>query len=385
MSTSSNVSLKAASTATGLYGSFGDGEVSLWDGEDQTGFSAGGLGYEPVEIALSVATVGLHGGIAYDDDVDLVLSASATGLHGGHGVGSVTIELDVVGGGEQGGDVRLAVDADGTGLHGGVGTETIRIIVDAAGTGSSTSEYGVGAVTIRLVSTAAGMLGSLGTGAVTIDVAVEATGVTGGYGTGTISLDVIDATGAGWLNDIGSGVANLYLSTLGGVAGEGAQGYGDARGATGEAMVMNAVTKALTLYQAYAMNSIAMFNGNLIAANATGIVLLTGATDDGDPIEASLLTGALDGGVGGQFRVAGVNVEYESGGPLEVVVKFDDVDEFVYRLDETRSDGLYRNRVKTGKGARGARVQLGLSNVDGADFALEGLDADLAPMSRRIA
>jgi hypothetical protein len=82
-------------------------------------------------------------------------------------------------------------------------------------------------------------------------------------------------------------------------------------------------------------------------------------------------------------RIVQGYVAYRADGPIELRLKTEDAEWFVYQLAETRPGGFYRNRVKFGKRLKAAHYQLEVANVDGSDFALERIELDAEALTRR--
>lgn len=142
----------------------------------------------------------------------------------------------------------------------------------------------------------------------------------------------------------------------------------------GEALVMNAATTALARYENFRFNSFAQYAGRQLAAMPGGVYALGGDDDDGEPIDMVIATPISDLGVQTLKRVREAFIGYRSQGRAELHVKADDDEWHVYALDETRGDGLYRNRVKVGRGIKGAYFQFRFINVDGAAFAIDAIE-----------
>ena len=76
-----------------------------------------------------------------------------------------------------------------------------------------------------------------------------------------------------------------------------------------------------------------------------------------------------------------------TGGALQCEVEaYDSHDDTVYTydLEERLADAPRNNRIKLGKGQTSRYWRLTLSNVDGSDFQIHDLDADLAASKRRL-
>lgn len=387
MSTSSSISLSPSvgSGGTGLLGQVATGTVTLWEDAEQTGLTIAGIGLSPFEFVVSASGAGLHGMLGAADDIDLVPAVTGAGLHGGLGSGEAFLELAALGGGQTSTDIRMRVRADGDGLQGAIaaGQASLRLAVE--GEGSGTGEHGAGRASLALAASGAGALGSIGTGSVGLILDAQASAMRGSIGSGEAAFG-LSVSGGGWVDGIGTGAATLTITMRTGATGYGAQGWDELRNVgTGEALVMNASTRALSGYAAFPMNSVAVFNGKVLGAHAGGIAVLEGDDDDGTPIDGYIENGDMALDDAGQCRVSRIHVEYRSAGPLEVSLRPDGTDEaFIYRMEETRTAGVYRNRVKVGRGFRASRAAVRISNVDGADFTLRSIEVDVESIARKV-
>lgn len=214
-----------------------------------------------------------------------------------------------------------------------------------------------------------------------IALAVDVAGslIAGGVLGGAFALPALGLSGAGYeVASMSSGTIEIPVKVSGTI-------FGPAVGvATGDALVLNTRTLGLTRYQSFALNSFAVVGSRLLAAGADGIYEITGTTDGNTAIAARLTTGHLDFGAKSAVKLVGMFVSYRSAGELEVTLRIDDADDYVYRLPETRAFGVYRNRVKFGRGARGRYFQVSVANEAGADFSIDAMEYETQAIARRI-
>lgn len=229
--------------------------------------------------------------------------------------------------------------------------------------------------------------------------AASGTGYADAIATGAITLQPATADGAGAGGNIGSAVITVPLVRLD------AQGFEDAIGtatvslpllgmeASGIAGVLDPVfvgvalnthTRAVSTYDGLGFNSLTEFNGLVLAATASGIVALTGDTDNGAPITAQVVGGVSDLGAPQFKRVLAGYVGYRAAGALDLTMVTDEHHEYVYKLEPRRLDQIHASRVKFGRGVEGRYWQWKLANRDGADFSLDALTLDAAALSRRV-
>lgn len=155
--------------------------------------------------------------------------------------------------------------------------------------------------------------------------------------------------------------------------------------ATGSALALNTRTLGLTRYTGFSFNSFATVNGTVLAAASNGIHTITGTNDNGAAIAASFTTGHLNFGSKSSVTVRSMFVSYRAAGSVQVTVEVDDAQSNVYMLDATRVSGVYRSRVKFGRGAKGQYWQFTMANTGGADFSIDQIEFETESLSRKVA
>lgn len=231
-------------------------------------------------------------------------------------------------------------------------------VMTAAGAGYSDATA-AGAITLQAAGVAASAeAGNIGSAVLTVPlVRVDADGFEDAIGTATVSLPVLALEAAG--------IAGVPDPVFVGVA-------------------LNTHTRAVSTYDGLAYNSLAEFNGMVLAATASGIVALTGDNDQGAPIVAQVAGGVSDLGAPQFKRVLAGYVGYRAAGTLDLTMVTDEHHEYVYKLEPRRLDQIHASRVKFGRGVEGRYWQWKLANRDGADFALDALTLDATALSRRL-
>jgi hypothetical protein len=122
------------------------------------------------------------------------------------------------------------------------------------------------------------------------------------------------------------------------------------------------------------------------AGDASGLYLLGGDLDNAGsdtplPINASIVTGKTLCGDSLKKAVLMIYLSLRGVGNALVTV-FGETDSWTYSLP-LRSSG--ESRVQPGKGIRENYLAFGFSNVDGADFTLDRIEADIvASKTRRV-
>lgn len=180
---------------------------------------------------------------------------------------------------------------------------------------------------------------------------------------------------------ITSGAIEIPLTVSGTIFGPGV----GVNAATGAALALNTRTLGLTRYTGFSFNSFAIVNGTVLAAASNGIHQIAGTNDNGTAIAASFTTGHLNFGQKSAVTVRSMFVSYRTTGAMQVSVKVDDASSHVYYLDEARVEGVYRNRVKFGRGMRGKYWQFTVANQSGADFSIDQIEFETQESSRKVA
>lgn len=281
----------------------------------------------------------------------------------------ITLSADLAAGIQSTGDIVLPVLAlAATSIHQGQAAGDLTLAPLAVLSAGSGSVVATGSITLAEPTLAADAVrGNLGSASITVPLlALDADGHASTVGDATISLPVL-LMGSAMIGGEAGGISSVTLPAV---------------SFTG--VVVNTRLKAATTYSGLAFNSLATFNGLVLAATADGIVALTGGTDDGTPIDARVAGGVSDFGSAQRKRVLAGYVGYRTGGDLELTLISDEHHEYVYTLQPRNLDALHTSRVKFGRGATGKYWQWKLSNRNGADFALDSVSLDAANLSRKV-
>lgn len=143
---------------------------------------------------------------------------------------------------------------------------------------------------------------------------------------------------------------------------------------------VNATTGALSTYQNFGFKQFATAGGHTYAITDNGLFKLTGDTDNGDLLNASIDFGASDFGTSQLKRVSSVYAGVATDGEAYIRVTADEGQEIVYRAVAEHNE----SRVKTAKGlaARHWRVRLELADASYAD--LDNLEIEIGVSQRRL-
>lgn len=278
---------------------------------------------------------------------------------------------------------QLAVSADGVSGALGLGNASYGFSVAA---GAIQSGLGTGEVTLGVLS----LSGSLQS-ANLIDAVVtlplldaSASGVTAQPASADLTVPLYAVDGAMGFSVIGEATLTIPAFAIAGSADAPASGQASATPNTATVISLNTIIKAVTLYSNLNANSFAVVNGVVLAATPDGIVALTGDTDLGSQINATILSGISDMG-GDMFKqVLSAFVGYRAGGEMELSLITDEHTEFNYLLEPRQADELHGSRVKFGRGIKGRYWQWRLENRDGADFDMASVEFHIQPLNRSV-
>jgi len=151
------------------------------------------------------------------------------------------------------------------------------------------------------------------------------------------------------------------------------------------AWVMNTETTGLSAYDNFDFVSIAAHDGTLYVASNGGIFRLGGDADNGQSIDANVLTGFLDFNSPQTKRISDIYVGY-TGGEMEFDVEtYDGPQEvYTYAMEEREVDAPRNNRLKVGRGLSSRYWRFGLRNLNGADFQIYDIETVVGISKRRL-
>jgi hypothetical protein len=150
----------------------------------------------------------------------------------------------------------------------------------------------------------------------------------------------------------------------------------------GETHVVNYATNATSVYTGLQFNSYFALGGKQFGVTRDGLFELSGDTDDGSPIQATINFGQTDAGTSLVKLASECYIAAGSAGELYLRVTANDT-QYLYRA-RTSSPGMQLHRVDLGKGLRANFFKLELLNTDGDDFALDHLEFRAMPTNRRF-
>lgn len=151
---------------------------------------------------------------------------------------------------------------------------------------------------------------------------------------------------------------------------------------------MNATNKAITEYQPYDFNSLAVMQGVLYGANDAGLFRLDGATDDAVNINAYARTALTRIADGRMSQVDSAYLGYSSDGIIQLKAITTSATgaktSRVYQLNAQNADANRSGRIKLGKGIKSVYWAFEVSNSLGADFTIDVIELRALALSRRI-
>lgn len=141
----------------------------------------------------------------------------------------------------------------------------------------------------------------------------------------------------------------------------------------------------VTEYDNFHFNSMALFDGKILAAGPDGLFVLDlSGDDDSVKIPAKIKTGELDYDQSYLFRLPRIYVggSSEKGMEFRTIITSDG--QRVYRLPASSNDAIQQRRVPVGRGPKSRYWQLEVSNIDGGDMTLESIILYPEQTQRRI-
>ncbi len=149
------------------------------------------------------------------------------------------------------------------------------------------------------------------------------------------------------------------------------------------AHVLNTTTRGFSTYDNYPFNGFCELGGKHYATGPGGLFRLDGSDADGAAIISEVRSGLIRLGTNRMKRMPSVYLALKADGRIALkVVTTDERDgtlhEWWYERDGRPAPAIRNDRVKLGRGLRGALWQWALVNADGGDFSLDVVE--LFPM-----
>lgn len=142
-----------------------------------------------------------------------------------------------------------------------------------------------------------------------------------------------------------------------------------------EAYAINLSTGAVSRYTEFPFDQILRLGNKHFGVRQDGVYELTGSTDNGAPIAASAKTFFTDFGATNFKRVPYVYLMGRFSGDMAVGVQVNEGAEHTFPAPAIRGSGVHALRAKIAQGIKGNAWSMTFSNVDGADFDIERVEA----------
>lgn len=151
---------------------------------------------------------------------------------------------------------------------------------------------------------------------------------------------------------------------------------------TYESYAINLATGAVTHYVDFPFDQVLRFGTRHFGVRPDGIYELTGDTDDGAPIAATVKTFQTDFEVTNYKRVPYVYLFGRFGGAMTVGAQANEGPEYSFPAPAIHGAGVQAVRAKIAQGLKGNTWSFTFSNADGASFDIERAEALITTTSK---
>jgi len=151
--------------------------------------------------------------------------------------------------------------------------------------------------------------------------------------------------------------------------------------------VMNTESTGFSEYSNYPFNSLVSAEGRYFAVAQDGVYELTGDSDQGEPIAASIKTGLMDLETSFTKDAKAAYIGYTSTGRMVLKVSTTErgrKNEWWYEAKPSSAGAPRSGRFTIGRGLRSRYFQFELVNAEGDDFELDGIEIMYSILSRRL-
>ena len=149
---------------------------------------------------------------------------------------------------------------------------------------------------------------------------------------------------------------------------------------------INLDTNAVSRYDSLAANSFCQWNGVTYLANVSGVHAYGADDDAGQPIRAAFMLPNTDYGSEVRKRIHDVYLAGktpETVKRLRMYVATDNAPDGYYYPVTPRTGHMRSSHVKFGQGLKGRYWQIGMTNINGADFEFDALSFTPIPLNQR--
>jgi hypothetical protein len=151
-------------------------------------------------------------------------------------------------------------------------------------------------------------------------------------------------------------------------------------------IAMNLKNRLPSFYSGYNFNSVALVNGIYLGADiASGFYALTGTSDNGTDIDASILLGNYDFGIDNIKTNPQILLNYAGTGELQVSLATDgDEMEGPYEVPAPHETKTQSKRAILPQGIRGSHYQYLIENVQGSQVIIQNAELQFQKSMRRV-
>jgi hypothetical protein len=148
-------------------------------------------------------------------------------------------------------------------------------------------------------------------------------------------------------------------------------------------LVTNTRNFAISEYTNFAFNSMCRFNGRYLYARSDGIYEGGGDADNGQQIQASYKTGAMDTYTTEIQRLRDAYMTFRSNGDVQLFSVGDEVNARTYFITSSPGSTIYERRVKFGRGIKDRHFNFGISNINGSTLEIDSVKILTEPLRKR--
>ena len=139
-------------------------------------------------------------------------------------------------------------------------------------------------------------------------------------------------------------------------------------------IALNTEIDAPSQYMGVDLNSLTVFGDKIIGAGETGVMELSGDTDNGTEITAFFQVPSTDLGIPQQKKVRSVILSGYQHGNLDVTIICDNDEKTEYRINLTGPLDQSTIKVDLNSDDIGRFIGLLVENVEGSDFSIDVMD-----------
>lgn len=143
-------------------------------------------------------------------------------------------------------------------------------------------------------------------------------------------------------------------------------------------LCLNTDNFAVSQYADFDFTSVCVFNGKFIGTKSSGILEISGDTNELATITSFFKLPSSDFGANKSIRVRRLIIVGYFSGKLSIEMYYDEVLKATYYVDPLHSTGVYQTlTVPINAEDIGEFVAVKIGNVSGADFSIDRISADV--------